>query len=192
MSLVGKVSLVRDRASRFIRKKQLAFAIKTGYHSKYGQLIGVGKENGVAVFGDRINDSIRYIARITSLDKEGNKIKSVWTDGYAVVNHPQSKKSTSEIELYIDNFKTGISSDISSKTIKADGRIIQRSVERQDKKLGNHYFGLTLRTLNIDIWHKIKAQISLNDKIYKNIEVPLGKKIPKSFFDPFYNSRTIS
>ncbi|MBR1461112.1 hypothetical protein IJ596_05720, partial [bacterium] len=177
--LAGKVSLF-DKAANYIRKKQLDFAVKMGYHSKYGQLIGVDKRNGIAVFGDRISESARYISRITSFDKEGNKFKYIWTDGYS-----ENEAGTKEIELWIDNFKTGISTTIKSITSATIDKSTRKSLVQEDKKLGDHVFGQALRFLNIDIWHKIIAKISWNDKIYKATEVPLGEKIPKGFFDKF-------
>ena len=188
--LAGKVSLF-DKAANYIRKKQLDFAVKMGYHNEYGQLIGVDKKNGIAVFGDRINDSTHYIARITSFDKEGNKFKYIWTDGYAV-----NKKGVKEIELWIDNFKTGISTVISSKTKKADGKISLRSVKSEDRNLGDHSSSSIIRFLAVTINDKIRSKIGYfntdNNKVVKSLESPRGKKIPKGFFDKFYNSRVSS
>ena len=187
MFLVGKVSSAYDKATRYIRKIKMNFAVKSGYHNKYGQLIGVDKINGIAVFGDRINTSTRYIARIASFDKEGNKLKYIWTDGYA-----KNKKGEEEIELRIDNFKTGLSTVISSKTKKAKGKIRRRSVKSEDKMLGVNVFGEAFRTLIISksdkIWCKIKYFTDKN-KVVKTEKIPQGKKISKGFFDQYYNSR---
>ena len=95
-------------------------------------------------------------------------------------------------------FPTSVDKGILSRKVskKADGKISLRSVKSEDRNLGDHSSSSIIRFLAVTINDKIRSKIGYfntgNNKVVKSLESPRGKKIQKSFFDQFYNSRVSS